>query len=71
MARHNKGLVVSFKHDISEREVERLKAAILEMKNVSNVDICPTEVNDHLNRKMVSTQIKMKIYEALNSLDKN
>ena len=60
-----KGFVVTLDVDVSDEYAEHIKNAILMMKNVSSVESSVTNINDHMNRSRIVTEMREKLYKFM------
>lgn len=60
-----KGLIVTFEQDIRTDDAQGIIDAIKHIRGVASVDTSVTNIEDHMNRVMVSREIRTKIFDAL------
>ena len=63
-----KGFTVTLTDDIRIDDVQPLLDAVKMLKGVASVDVSVTNMDDHMNRQMISMEMKTKIYEVLKEL---
>lgn len=60
-----KGCVVTFDRDVREDDVEPLMLAIRMLRGVKSVDLKMANVDDHMNRERIRSEIEEKLWAAL------
>jgi hypothetical protein len=63
-----KGFVVTLTDDIRIDDVQPLLDAVKMLKGVASVDTSVTDMDDHMNRRVIAMEMKTKIYEVLKEL---
>ena len=65
-----KGCIVTFNRDIRVDDVECIVEAIKMIKGVSSVNLSVTNIDDHMNRHRVMSEVKSKFYNFIEDLEK-
>lgn len=60
-----KGFVVTLDGDYKDEDAEMIQNAIRMIKGVENVDANIVDINDHMNRMRIKSEIKSKLYNTL------
>lgn len=60
-----KGLVVTFDKDYRDDDIEPLVSAIRMLRGVVDVSLSVADVDDHINRMRITTELRGKLFDAL------
>ena len=60
-----KGFTVTLEHDIRVDDVEMILNAVRMIHGVAHVEPSITTSEDHMNRMMIRTEMRKKIFKAL------
>jgi len=63
-----KGFTVTLTDDIRIDDVQPLLDAVKMLKGVASVDVSVTNMDDHMNRQMISMEFKTKLYDVLKDI---
>lgn len=68
MADKVKGLTITLTHDIRIDDIQKLMDAIQLLSGVQHVDPVLTTTDDHINRILITSEIKDKLFTVIKDL---